>query len=151
MFASKETTETYTFWSSKFAVTQEVRELKDCRIYIPEPTNPDGARYATRGLPAHSDHVFERIGLTCFATRKEALYDAMEQVKGRLPRANYEDTERLTLRLKYLADEYDPAAAAARRKKERLAKQDKEKTVKTVKAAARAARKSSVPVAYEDA
>lgn len=147
MHLPNETAETYAFWSAKFAVTQDVVELKDCRVYTPEPTNPDGARYATRSLPARSDYVFERIGLTCFATRKEALYNAMEQVKAKLSRANYDDTERLTLRLKYLEDEYDPAAATARRRKERLAKQDKEKA----KAAARAARKSSVPVAYEDA
>lgn len=151
MLALKETTETYTFWSAKFAVTQDVEELKDCRVYTPEPADPDGARYATRSLPAHSDYVFERIGLTCFATRKEALYDAMGQVKRRLSRANFEDAEKLNLRLRYLEDEYDPAAAAARKKKEKLAKQGKEKATRTIKDAASAARKSSVPTDLENA
>ncbi len=151
MRASKETTETYTFWSAKLAVTQDVKELKNCRIYTPEPADPDGARYATRGQPGHTVYIFERIGLTCFATRKEALYDAMGQVKVRLSRANFEDAEKLNLRLRYLEDEYDPVAAAARKKKEKLAKQGKEKTPKSVKAAERAARKSSVPFVLEDA
>ena len=148
MLVSKET---YTFWSAKLAHIQDVKELKDCHIYTPEPADPEGPRYATRGQPGHTVYIFERIGLTCFATRKEALANAIEQVKKRLPRANYDDTDKLKVRLRYLEDEYDPVAAVARRKKERLAKQSLEKTPKTVKAAEKAARKSSVPFVLEDA
>lgn len=149
MLVSKEV---YTFWSSKYAHTQDVKELKDCYIYTPEPADPDGARYATRGQPGHTVYIFERIGLTCFATRKEALYDAMSQVKSRLSRANFEDAEKLNLRLRYLEDEYDPVTAAARKKKkEKLAKQGKEKATRTIKDAASAARKSSVPTDLENA
>lgn len=151
MRTSKETTETYTFWSAKLAAIQDVQELKGCRIYTPDPADPDGARYAARSLPSNSDYVFERIGLTCFATRKEALANAIEQVKKRLPRANYDDTDKLKLRLRYLEDEYDPVSAVARRKKEKQEKQNKEKMPKTVKAAKRAPRKSSVTSVLEDA
>lgn len=147
MRTSKETTETYTFWLVRIYLTPEVRELEGCRVYTPD----SGAQYAVRSLPTHTDYVFERIGLTCFATRKEALAKAIELVKKRLPRANYDDTDKLKVRLRYLEDEYDPVAAVARRKKERLAKQSLEKTPKTVKAAERAARKSSVPLVLEDA